>query len=266
MCGSLELPESNLLFASLKNEKWDRAVKQARKRPSFAKEAYKVGGFFEFRISARINALHLACALQAPSEVIQALVAVHPDGVIEVESRYQRLPLHIAIMNGASPETVNALLKPNPKTARAKDIHGRIPLHYACKEDTNTRVQNALYLIKVYPEGALVSDTNGFLPLHVASRCGTSMTVIRMLIRASPKSMFAKTTKGSTPAAIAKQANKGNDLQEEIVGILERSADESFCRGITGSGYFTAGDSLDGGSTPSGFTTASESSQTVVSW
>ncbi len=90
------------------------------------------------------------------------------------------------------------------------------------------------------------------------------MAVLRMLIRASPKSMFAKTKKGSTPAAIARQA-KGNDFQEEIVGILERSADESFCRGITGSGYFRSGDSLEGGSTPSGFT-ASVSSQTVVSW
>jgi ankyrin repeat protein len=264
MCGSLVLPESNPLFALLKKEKWDRAVKEARRTPSFAKETFQVGGFYENKTSAKINALHLACGLRAPPEVIQALVAVHPDAVSEVDSRYRRLPLHIAVMNGASPKTVNALLELNPKTASAKDILGRIPLHYACKEkDTqNGEQKSARHLIQSYPGGALVSDTNGFLPLHVACRCGTSLTVIRMLIQASPESMFAKTKKGSTPAICAKQHSDGG-FQANVIGILERCAEEGLSKVIE-SGCFT-GDRLDGGiSQHSGFT-ASVSSHTMVS-
>jgi ankyrin repeat protein len=84
-------------------------------------------------------------------------------------------------------------------------------------------------LLKVYPEAAVVADINGFLPLHVACQFGSSVPVVRMLIRAAPKSINAKTKRGSTALMCAKKV-KARDMQEELVGILERSAEETSTR------------------------------------
>jgi hypothetical protein len=226
MCGTLELPESNPLFALLHKKKWNQAAKEAHRGSAmFAKQMFNVGGFYDNKIAARINALQLACALEAPSNVIEALCNAYPDGMEEVDSSYQRNALHIAVLNGASPSTVQALLKLNPGVARARDVHGRLPIHYACKEDSNGE-KNAFHLLKVFPEAAVVADINGFLPLHVACQFGTSVPVVRMLIRASPKSIHAKTKRGSTALMCAKKV-KARDMQEELVGILERCAEET---------------------------------------
>jgi hypothetical protein len=224
---SLEPDDSNEVFALLQDHKWDKALKEAKKSPKLVRELYQVGGFYDGQISSQVNALHMAAALGAPPELIQGLSTLHPGGAFQVDKRYGRIPLQIAVMSGAPATTVSALIKLDPKTARQKDSNGRIALHYACK-DPMSGESSTRFLIRAYAEGADVSDDSGFLPLHVACRYGSSLLVIRMLIRASPKSMLSKTKKGSTPLSCAKTSKGG--LGEEIVGILERAAEESLDR------------------------------------
>ena len=224
---SVEEDEPNLVFSLLQDRKWDRAIKEAKKSPKLVRDLYQVGGFYDGQISSKVNALHMAAALGAPPEVIDGLAALHPGAASQVDKRYGRIPLQIAVMSGAPASTVTALIKIDPKTARQKDNNGRIALHYACKDpisgETSTR-----FLIRAFPEGADSADDSGFLPLHVACRYGTSLSVIRMLIRASPKSMLAKTNKGSTPMSCAKTSKGG--MGDEILGILERCAEENLSR------------------------------------
>lgn len=223
MCGKLCLPKSNPVFALLSLEKWDKAAKEARKTPSYAKESFKVKGFYDNDVAPKINALQLACGLQGPTEVIEVLGSVYPAACAQADSKYQRLALHVATMNGSSPKTVNALLKLDAKTASKADIHGRLPLHYACKDSLNG-LQNVRVLLKVFPEAARTPDNNGFLPLHVACLSGASPQLIRMLIRAAPESIFFKTEKGGTPVSCARRS-KG-DAQDEVIGLLQRLAEE----------------------------------------
>ena len=42
----------------------------------------------------------------------------------QVDKRYGRIPLQIAVMSGAPATTVNALIKLDPKTARQTDNNG----------------------------------------------------------------------------------------------------------------------------------------------
>lgn len=219
--------EPNLVFSLLQDHKWDRALKEAKKTPRLCKDLFHVGGFYDGQIASRVNALHLAAALGAPPEVIQGLAAIHPGAAFQVDRKYGRIPLQIAVMSGAPTATVGALLKIDPKTAKERDNNGRVALHYACKDHAGGEASTRL-LLRAYPEGALVADDSGFLPLHVACRYGTSLAVIRMLIRAAPESMLAKTKKGSTPMVCARTSKGG--LGEEIVGILERCAEETLDR------------------------------------
>jgi len=219
--------EPNPVFDLLQDRNWERALKEAKKSPKLCKELYHAQGFYDGQISSRVNALHMASAVGAPPEVIQGLAAFNPGAAFQVDRKYGRIPLQIAVMTGASAATVGALLKIDTKTAREKDNNGRVALHYACKDPVGGESSTRL-LLRAYPEGAMVADDSGFLPLHVACRYGTSLSVIRMLIRAAPESMLRKTKKGSTPMVCAKTSKGG--LGEEIVGILERCAEESLDR------------------------------------
>lgn len=221
MCG--ERDDHNLVFQLLRNKKWDAAVLEARKNPRLARELFKVVGFYDNRIDSRVTALHMAATMGAPTGVVQGLLSVHPGAPYHRDSYYGRIPLHVAVLSGAC-DIVSQLLKIDPKIAGQRDENGRIALHYACKEKKGGELSTRL-LLRAYPEGAVVADEGGFLPLHVACRYSTSLSIIRMLIRAAPDSLVTKTKKGSTPI-ICGHSNKGG-LGNEIVGILQRSLEES---------------------------------------
>lgn len=215
--------EKNKLFDLLQDEKWEKAVKEAQRNPTLVSDLFLVDGFYDGKITSRVNALHMAGALGAPGEVVQALAAIHPPATSELDKKYGRNPLHISVMSGAPTHTIAALIKSDPKAARQRDNNGRTPLHYACKDPKNAESSTRL-LLRAYPEAALVADDSGFLALHVACRYGKSLNVIRMLIRASPESLNMETNKGSTPLACA-EGNKCG-MNEEISGILERFLEE----------------------------------------
>jgi Ankyrin repeats (3 copies) len=215
--------ESNKVFDLLQEELWEKALKEAQRNPALVRDLFLVDGFYDGKITSRVNALHMAGALGAPAEVIQGLAAVYPPAATELDRKYGRNPLHIAVMSGSPAHTISALLIVDQKASRQKDHNGRIPLHYACKDQKNSETSTRL-LIRAYPEGAMVADDSGFLALHVACRYGQSLNVIRMLIRASPESLHMQTKKGSTPLACA-QGNKCG-MRDEISGILERFLDE----------------------------------------
>lgn len=219
----IEKDDANSVFYLLRKKKWDVALREAKRYPKFARDLFMVVGFYEGKINSRVNALHVAAAEGAPSEIITSLVSIHPGGLSQRDSYYSRIPLHVAVLSG-SIDTVICFLKLDPKTAEHRDDNGRVALHYACKElnggETLTRL-----LIRAYPDGATVADEGGFLPLHVACRYSASLSIIRMLIRAAPESLSTRTKKGSTPLSCA-HGNKSG-IGPDIVGILERCAEES---------------------------------------
>lgn len=198
-------------------------MREAKRFPKFARDLFMVVGFYEGKISSKVNALHVAAAEGAPSEVIKNLASIHPGGLTQRDSYYNRIPLHVAVLSG-SIDTVTCFLKLDLKAAEQRDDNGRVALHYACKEGEGGEMLTRL-LLRAYPEGATVADEGGFLPLHVACRYSESLAVIRMLIRAAPESLWAKTRKGSTPLSCA-HGNKSG-IGPDIVGILERCTEES---------------------------------------
>jgi hypothetical protein len=241
--------ESNKLLSLINRRDWDRAVAVARRSPAAARELCTIEGFYDGRFPSRVSALHLACALGPPPDVLQAVYNAHPAAVGAVESTYGRLPLHLAVLNGITTESLNLLLKLYPQGAKVQDVHGRLPIHYACKGRPGQMTtadppagpgpldspgglaieKNAVNLLRAYPDCVYVADFHGFLPLHVACRSALSRTIIRTLIRAAPDTILKKTAKGSTAIDCARNGKSGGSLadRQEIVGMLERCVEES---------------------------------------
>ena len=98
--------------------------------------------------------LHLAIEKNAAPEVVQALLAAHPEGTKEPDEWLMKnmLPLHLAIKKNAAPEMVMALLASHPEGAKEPDDEGSLPLHFAAENDAAPEVVQAL--LAAYPEGA----------------------------------------------------------------------------------------------------------------
>ena len=221
--------ESNKIFDAINKREWERVIMLAKRSPNLCKEQCTVQGFYDGRFSSSMPPLHLACAMpNVPLQVLQAIYSANEAGIKEPESTYGRLPLHIAVMHGMPTSTLGGLMKLCPKSVKTQDSHGRIPLHYACKSNgTSVDEKNALMLVKAYPEGVQVADANGFLPLHVACRSMSSRALIRMLIRSSPQTIVAQTSKGNTAILCAKNSRYGDENErDEVVGMLERTVEE----------------------------------------
>jgi ankyrin repeat protein len=220
--------ESNKLFLLINKRDWNRVIVLAKRSPNLTKEQCTVPGFYDGRFSSCMIAMHLACALDAPVPVLQALHAANPLGVQDTESTYGRLPLHVAVMFSMSPTNLYSLIKLYPKAMKTQDAHGRIPLHYACKSDsTPIDEKNALTLLKADPTSVHAADFNGFLPIHVACRSVNSRTVIRMLVRSAPETIVKETGKGNTAITCAQNSRHGTEeKRQEIVGMLQRTVEE----------------------------------------
>jgi hypothetical protein len=235
--------ESNKLLYLLNRREWEKATTVVKKNPTTVKDAYcTIDKFYDGRFPSRVSALHLACALKAPPSMIQAVYTAHPASVGEVESTYGRLPLHIAVLNGIPPNSLSQLIKLYPQGTKVQDLHGRLPIHYACKGrsvftqtptasssshsmeqqqqqasslpssslssslpiSVDVMEKNALLLLRAYPDCVHVPDFQGFLPLHVACRSSHSSLIIRTLIRSAPDTILQQTLKGSTAIDCAK--------------------------------------------------------------
>jgi hypothetical protein len=224
--------EANKLFKLINKRDWKRVESCVKRSPNFAKELCTVPGFYEGKFSSCMPAIHLACALEAPVTVLQGLHAAWTEGLAEPESTYGRLPLHIAVMFGMPCDSLNCLIKMHPKALKIQDAHGRLPIHYGCKSNGNSRDEkNALSLLKAYVDCVMVADLNGFLPLHVACRSANSLPLIRMLIRCRPETIVRQTLKGNTAIDCARNSRYGTEeSRAEIVGILERAVQEFHLR------------------------------------
>ena len=135
--------------AAAKEKDWARLVALVKKNPQCAKKQDTDGCML----------LHLACANNAPVEVVTLLIAAYPDGAKEKVGDDRRLqfledgwlPLHLACANNASFQVVSALLAAHPDGAKAKYKDGRLPLHLACSKDPSIDIIRAL--LAAHPDG-----------------------------------------------------------------------------------------------------------------
>ena len=128
-------PKNNTASAALpdliSHEDWNLVLMECKMWPKDASKWTHRSGFFDGEHDSRVLPIHMACALQCPPDVVDALVECYPMGIKLREEAFQRLPLHVACQTNAPIETIEALIHHYPEATRAKDCIGRLPIHYA---------------------------------------------------------------------------------------------------------------------------------------
>lgn len=184
------------LSRAISGEDWARAAELASRQPRQASTWSKRTGFFEGRTVANVLPIHEAAVGGAPLEVMQALIAAYPEGLTQVESSYQRLPLHCACRKNAIPHVIQLLADAQPDACLAADSLGRLPLHYALSNGADPAV--VAILMNCRPDAARGLDQRGWTPLHVACSMGAAVPVVESILEAYPEAVLIKTRKGSS--------------------------------------------------------------------
>jgi ankyrin repeat protein len=148
---------------------------------------------------------------------LESLLFAYPESIKRCESRFRRLPLHIAIKARVSDEVVLYLLNKYPEAAAIQDVLGRVPLHYAISNYASMTVIKTL--IKTCRSAARAPDNSGWTPLHVAANTAMSVEMVETLIESGIEAVVSKTKRaGYTPLMCAiKSQGPFRDLIIELL-------------------------------------------------
>ena len=121
------------------------------------------------------------------SKFIDVLLGIAKNRInFDEEDHHGRTVLHYALLHRAKHKTVELIIKQNPKMLLHRDSNGRLPLHLAiqrkCSDDT------IMALIRAYPGATKeVGGLAQYLPLEFAARHDSPTRVRNAIIRENAK-------------------------------------------------------------------------------
>lgn len=116
---------------------------------------------------------------------------------------WKRLALHVACMVGAPLQVMKALIRAHPAALQLSDPHsGAAPLHLACGLGADI---STLQLLLV-PGATKVTDARGRMPIHHAMIAQAPYGIVEWLIRCDPASVLCPDREGKTPLQLAHQS------------------------------------------------------------
>lgn len=152
----------------IQDSQWDAVLTRIETNPMQAEMELEVTTRGGFMASSGFTPLHYACERQPPLEVVQALIASHPVGVLTRTMPGGALPLHIACTWYASTEVVQALLTADLNACQVMDELGNVALHSACFSGADLSVVESLTTAD--PQTVLFRNHQGSRPCDVCKR------------------------------------------------------------------------------------------------
>lgn len=149
--------QKNKLALLICQKQWDDALERLRNVPEEA-TAWTVHPIIQLRYLP----LHYACIVHAPTDLVEALMEVHPVATSTECQEYNMLPLHLACQHSARPRVVEALLTVHKEAAATTDAFDLLPLHLACTQGACATVIEAL--VAAHPDAIAAVDSNGYTP------------------------------------------------------------------------------------------------------
>ena len=228
--------------------------------------------------------LHLAIRFDASSAVVRAIHAAYPAGVQAMDDE-RRTPLHYLAMKGTNAEerlltfappggyphltrehldTLTTILfgdsvlpyKSFRVAAKTKDVHGRVPLHYAIlsrtyaspdpygdtKRDDGETETRPLWkiLLAAHPRACQFVDQNGMTPLHHAAQTMAKYTADAALAK-DALHMFSAILKMHTAAAMVVDHSERLPLHYALQAQVVEGGSDSVYQAIKHLLAFTVG-------------------------
>jgi len=101
---------------------------------------------------------------RAAMEILKLVIEKHPEAIQHVNNEGV-FPIHCAGYGRKTPAFCRVLIEAYPGPERMTDVDGRLPIHYACMDNTVATLQ---YLYKLHPDTIHHRTTDGYCPIHYA--------------------------------------------------------------------------------------------------
>jgi len=231
------------LLDLIPDEEWEQVEAAIQRDPSLAMA--QVSMVFQGE-NSKCVLIHLMCARRkTPLSIIEQLVFANPSALKQQESRGNRLPLHICLFKGSTPDIVEYVLEQNPQAVHHADSEGNLPLHYAamyaCPQIWNLILQSnpkgvkrgneklkyplhlmcARYFgryditpdqvkscLDANPAAIQIPDAWGRLPLHLACQGHARKDVIQVLVEVYPEALLQADSSKDTPYDLVRRHYK----------------------------------------------------------
>jgi hypothetical protein len=95
---------------------------------------------------------------------VDCLVTTYPGSLMRKEEGGDRLPLHMAILKGASLAVIRYLLEALPQALEKADCEGNLPLHYAAMYSSEQIIR---LVADRYPAACRHANVKERMPLHL---------------------------------------------------------------------------------------------------
>lgn len=251
------------ILEAIDAQEWNTVLDCLERDPSLAKRQVSLVCQGE---NSKCLLVHLLSTgpMVAPVTVLEALVTLHPASLLQTDKRGNRLPLHLAMLTGASSTIIHYLCRARPQALRHPDQEGNYPLHYAAmygNEDTirlfvqsfpkacritNGRDRLPLHLLcarcydespsltsalqvllQAYPEGLEVQDRFGRMPLHLAAQVRHYMQwdFLHKLVEVYPKALLHKDKSRQVPLQLARKSHC-TQLRQQQDDLLLKALEE----------------------------------------
>ena len=172
-----------------------------------------------------LSPLHLLCKLgYPPTDVIHAFLEAAKDVASWVDV-HGWLPLHYACGYGASTEVLQSLIDAYPESKVVQDNHNRTPLHFYVSRKADSPTVMATNVAILSDTGAAsLPECRGMLPMHYACAYGSYPQVLQVLKDFYPEGISAKENKGRTPMHLAMSNAQGEASAAGLGFLLENGA------------------------------------------
>lgn len=147
----------------INNEDWTELMSLVERDPGVCRE--RVNMIFQNENITCLPLHAVVCRRGAGIlSVVDCLVTTYPAALMRKEEGGDRLPLHMAILKGASIAIIRYLMEARPQALEKADCEGNLPIHYAA-------MYSSEHVIRVtadrYPAACRHANLKERMPLHI---------------------------------------------------------------------------------------------------
>jgi len=160
--------------------------------------------------------LHASLRYRCPKEISLAYLDVYP-GAIEVVDKDGNLPLHMSLRFGSDEDFVEVLLARYPDAIKARNKRSLQHTHTHTHTLNSINKQTNLHTHTHTHTHIHTYIHRGDLPIHRACLFMKSLSLLQLLVRTWPESMFEKDAQGNLPIHLYYMQLRGGRPHEDVL-------------------------------------------------
>jgi len=228
------------LHGHIRKEDWSLATELLNVHPELARTWYNIERLYGGKYDGEALPLHAACALHPPPSFVKFLSDCYPEGLLEKDKAFGRVPLHVACRSLADSSVLTVLAELEPRAVEERDNLMRVPLHYLIKnystfgdddEEVDYECPSNDESADAERDGEKCDFDNIENPNEPKSASNTDgMDSMKILVKTRPNCIRVSDHRGWTPLHVACSCSSRRGMTRVIKFLLREWPESINCK------------------------------------